>query len=189
MSLDKLFQDILTSLYQNFFASLLLAVLFLYVYNDIRKRGITECLKDFWNSIKNDKTMWKSFILYLYIALLLFQTLLGRPIWRAPLSNVMGNWTIYSDGVINSEAIENIILFFPMPFFIPNTCKSKINLISDLYYIVKIAFFVSLTIEGLQLLFLLGTFQVSDLFYNTTGALMGEIGNILLKKCRHTRKG
>ena len=40
---------------------------------------------------------------------------------------------------------------------------------------IKIAFLSSLTIELLQLLLRLGTIQISDLFFNTVGGLVGGI--------------
>ena len=41
-----------------------------------------------------------------------------------------------------------------------------------LWYSGKIAFIFSISIEMLQLLLRLGTFQLSDIFYNTVGGLM-----------------
>ena len=40
---------------------------------------------------------------------------------------------------------------------------------------IQIAFLSSLTIELLQLFLRLGTFQISDLFFNTIGGLVGGI--------------
>lgn len=42
-----------------------------------------------------------------------------------------------------------------------------------LWYSGKIAFIFSISIEMLQLLLRLGTFQLSDLFYNTVGGVVG----------------
>ena len=39
----------------------------------------------------------------------------------------------------------------------------------------KIAFCFSISIEMLQLLFRLGTFQLSDIFYNTVGGMIGGL--------------
>ena len=40
---------------------------------------------------------------------------------------------------------------------------------------VKIAFIFSISIEMLQLLLRLGTFQLSDIFYNTVGGVLGGL--------------
>ena len=39
----------------------------------------------------------------------------------------------------------------------------------------KIAFIFSISIEMLQLLLRLGTFQLSDIFYNTVGGVLGGL--------------
>ena len=49
----------------------------------------------------------------------------------------------------------------------------------------KIAFIFSVSIEMLQLLLRLGTFQLSDIFYNTVG---GVIGGLVYYVAMKTRK-
>ena len=44
-----------------------------------------------------------------------------------------------------------------------------------LWYNGKIAFIFSISIEMLQLFLRLGTFQLSDLFYNTVGGMIGSL--------------
>ena len=44
-----------------------------------------------------------------------------------------------------------------------------------LWQSVKIAFIFSISIEMLQLLLRLGTFQLSDIFYNTVGGVLGGL--------------
>ncbi len=44
-----------------------------------------------------------------------------------------------------------------------------------LWYSGKIAFILSISIEMLQLLLRLGTFQLSDIFYNTVGGVLGGL--------------
>lgn len=46
---------------------------------------------------------------------------------------------------------------------------------SAIIYSTKVAFLFSLTIEFLQLFLRLGTFQLSDLCYNTLGGAMGGV--------------
>ena len=48
----------------------------------------------------------------------------------------------------------------------------------------KIAFIFSISIEMLQLLLHLGTFQVSDIVYNTLGGMLGGLCYIEIKKVR-----
>lgn len=55
-----------------------------------------------------------------------------------------------------------------------------------------VSFFTSLVIEGAQLLFWLGSFQLSDLFHNTLGGVIGwalwHVGPRLLKAVRKGKR-
>ena len=48
----------------------------------------------------------------------------------------------------------------------------------------KIAFIFSISIEMLQLLLRLGTFQLSDIFYNTVGGVLGGLLYCVVMKAR-----
>ena len=48
----------------------------------------------------------------------------------------------------------------------------------------KIAFIFSVSIEMLQLLLRLGTFQLSDIFYNTVGGIIGGLMYCAVMKVR-----
>ena len=53
-----------------------------------------------------------------------------------------------------------------------------------LWYSGKIAFIFSVSIEMLQLLLRLGTFQLSDIFYNTVGGMLGGLMYCAVMKAR-----
>ena len=53
-----------------------------------------------------------------------------------------------------------------------------------LWYSWKIAFIFSISIEMLQLLLRLGTFQLSDIFYNTVGGALGGVCYCVAMKAR-----
>ena len=53
-----------------------------------------------------------------------------------------------------------------------------------LWYSGKIAFIFSISIEMLQLFLRLGTFQLSDLFYNTVGGTLGGLMYYAVMKAR-----
>ena len=53
-----------------------------------------------------------------------------------------------------------------------------------LWYSGKIAFIFSISIEMLQLFLRLGTFQLSDLFYNTVGGVLGGLMYYTVMKVR-----
>ena len=113
--------------------------------------------------------------------MILFRTLLNRNMWVNPLSNVLGNWGIHqADGTISTEPIENFILFIPFIVILFWLYREKIfgkgfTLKKTVWISAKITFLFSLSIEMMQLLFRLGTWQVSDLVYNTSGGIFGGI--------------
>ena len=95
---------------------------------------------------------------------------------------VMGSWGVYNEkGELTTEAIENLALFIPFAVLLlwalqEKYWKENLKFGQILWRAVKTVFLFSLCIEFAQLFFRLGTFQISDLVYNTLG---GAIGGIL----------
>lgn len=97
-----------------------------------------------------------------------------------PLSNVFGGWTIieyqYS---YELSPIWNVVMFLPMAVIIELFFKYvkdiKISVVKNIVLSCLLSFSMSLTIETLQILCHCGTFQFSDLFYNTLGGLIGSL--------------
>lgn len=118
--------------------------------------------------------------------MVLFKTLINRDMWMNPLCDVWGVWGIYryntvtGQRILTSECIENFFLL--MPYIILMFWNFEEKIFGKKVYIgkiilksIQIAFLSSLTIELLQLFLRLGTFQISDLFFNTIGGLAGGI--------------
>ena len=110
------------------------------------------------------------------------ETLLNRDMWMNPLSDVMANWWIWKYGedgtrYLTTECIENLMLFIPFTILLFWTAGKKIlkktTFLNIVWTGLKITFVFSLSIELLQLFLRLGTFQVSDLTYNTLGGGIG----------------
>lgn len=78
-------------------------------------------------------------------------------LWMNPLSDVMDGWGIWE--TVNGE--------------------QKL-----LWQSGKIAFIFSVSMEMLQLLLRLGTFQLSDIFYNTVGGMIGGLMYCTVMKAR-----
>lgn len=101
--------------------------------------------------------------------------------WANPLSDVLGGWGLYDkDGKLTTEAIENLILFILFTAlllwsFRERLLGEEVRLARTLWQSLKITFLFSLSIEFLQLLLRLGTFQFSDLAYNTLSGLIGGL--------------
>ena len=116
-----------------------------------------------------------------YTSGILFRTLLNRNLWLNPLSNVMGGWGIWEtmngEQKLTTECIENVIMMVPFTSMVIWTFQEKVGSSwkKILWYSGKIAFIFSISIEMLQLFLRLGTFQLSDLFYNTVGGVVGGL--------------
>ena len=122
------------------------------------------------------------FFLTFYTTMILFRTLLNRDMWMNSLSDVMANWWIWKYGedgtrYLTTECIENLMLFIPFTILLFWTAGKKIlkkqRFLNIVWTGLKITFVFSLSIELLQLFLRLGTFQVSDLTYNTLGGGIG----------------
>ena len=112
--------------------------------------------------------------------MILSRTVLYRSIWTNPLSDVMGGWGLYdADGNLTTEAIENLMLFIPFAVLLLWAFKKT------LWVATKTVGIFSFAIEFSQLLFHLGTFQISDLVYNTLGGTIGGIAYYIIYKVRH----
>ncbi|WP_243033950.1 MULTISPECIES: VanZ family protein [Clostridium] len=132
----------------------------------------------------------KLFLLAFVTSLILFRTLLNRNLWMNPLFKIMGGWGIWEtkngEQVLTTECIENVIMMVPFSAVVMWTFGEKIGSgwKKILRYSGKIAFIFSVSIEMLQLLLRLGTFQLSDIFYNTVGGVLGGLMYCAMMKVR-----
>ena len=122
-------------------------------------------------------------------SMILFRTLLNRNLWMNPLSNVMGGWgiweTVNGEQKLTTECIENVIMMVPFSAMVLWTFQEKVGGRKKiLWYSGKKAFIFSVSIEMLQLLLRLGTFQLSDIFYNTVGGVLGGLMYCAVMKAR-----
>lgn len=188
------------ALYQPFGFALLLAFFtlffYLYAYRSVNAgKGWKMALGTWITEFRTHCFFRKLFFLTFFSAMILFRTLLNRDLWLNPLSDVMGGWGIWevsSDGTkeLTTECFENVILMFPFTSVLMWTMKEKlvrtISLKSLAVKSADVAFCFSLTIEFLQLFLRLGTFQLSDLFYNTLGGCLGGVSYWIAWKIRHS---
>ena len=186
--LGKIITNVLTALYQPFGFSILLSffILFFYLYAycpENAGKGWKTAIKQWFTTFKASLLFRKLFLLAFVTSLILFRTLLNRNLWMNPLSNVMGGWWIWTtaaDGTrtLTTECIENMIMMVPFTGVLLWTIGNKLlGGRKDFKSIVRksaaIAFCFSLGIEFSQLFLRVGTFQLSDLFYNTLGGALG----------------
>lgn len=179
--IKRIISNVLIALYQPFGFSLILTVLFMFFYICVKESGLKETVSKWIVLFKTSSPFRRVFILAFYTAMILFRTLLNRAVWLNPVSNVIGVWGLYNEnGELTTEAIENLALFIPFTVLLLWSFHEKFlgegaKLLRTIWQSIKIVFLFSLTIEFLQLFLRLGTFQLSDLFYNTLGGLVGGL--------------
>ena len=193
--LGKILTNILTALYEPFGFSLLLSFLamffYLYAYESIGAgKDWKIAMMTWYQKFKESVFFRELFFLAFVTLLILFRTLLNRQLWMNPLSDVMGGWGIWEtmngEQKLTTECIENVIMMVPFSAVVMWTFEEKIgnSLKKILWQSGKIAFCFSVSIEMLQLLLRLGTFQLSDIFYNTVGGVLGGLMYCALMKAR-----
>lgn len=191
--LSRIITDVLTSVYQSLGFSIMLAFfsmyLYLYAYDkECSGRGLKNAVMHWFLTFKISCRFRKVFLLLICIALILFRTLLNRNMWMNPLSDVIGVWGLYRTNpttgelIFTTECVENTILFIPLGFMLVDVLKNSSH--KKIMYSVFVASAFSFGIEFGQLLFRLGTFQLSDLFFNILGALIGSILWLICRLCK-----
>lgn len=193
--LGKILTNILTALYEPFGFSLLLSFLamffYLYAYEpSAAGKGWKDALVTWYQKFKESVFFRKLFFLVFVTSLILFRTLLNRNLWMNPLSDIMGDWgiweTVNGEQKLTTECIENVIMMMPFSAVVMWTFEEKMEKgwKKIVWQSGKIAFIFSVSIEMLQLLLRLGTFQLSDIFYNTVGGVLGGIMYCAVMKAR-----
>ena len=193
--LAKILTNILTALYEPFGFSLLRSFLamffYLYAYEPIHSgKGWRSAVVTWYQKFKESVFFRKLFFLAFVTSMILFRTLLNRNLWMNPLSDVMDGWgiweTVNGEQKLTTECIENVIMMVPFSAVVMWTFEEKIGngLKKILWQSGKIAFIFSISIEMLQLLLRLGTFQLSDIFYNTVGGMIGGLMYCAVMKAR-----
>ena len=170
--LGKIFTNILTALYEPFGFSILLSFLvmffYLYAYEPQEAgKGWKNAIVTWYQKFKESVFFRKLFLLAFVASMILFRTLLNRNLWMNPLSKIMGGWGIWEtkngEQVLTTDCIENVIMMVPFSAVVMWTFGEKIGSgwKKILRYSGKIAFIFSVSIEMLQLLLRLGTFQLT----------------------------
>lgn len=185
-------KDVLIALYQPFWYAVVMAVLMLFFYMFAKEKGFKNVVKQLIDKLKTNSKYIVLLFYFFYLSMILFRTLLNRNIWMNPLSNILGTWSIYNaEGKLTTEIFENLAMFVPFIIltfmaFTEKLFNNKVKLGRTIILSFSISFLFSLTIELLQLFLRVGTFQLSDLFFNTVGGIVGGIiyyiGHILHRK-------
>lgn len=121
-----------------------------------------------------------------YISMVLFRTWIARPRWEKPLEKIFGGWGLYNEkGVFTTEAIENGLLLLPFTWLLGMLLKKRWRDRPAAFLLGRLTlggFLMSLVIETVQVMWNRGTLQLSDLFYNTLGGMLGALLFLLCRK-------
>lgn len=143
---------------------------------NVSRKGIGETVFLYLEQLRQQQNLKYKFLFFMYTYFVVDRTLLSRPFgWTNGMQDVLGGWWVTDpeSGEISLEAIENFVFFVPylLLFWLAFPYKHEAKKI--LQKGIFIAFLTSLCIEILQVIFKVGEFQLSDLFYNTTGGGLG----------------
>lgn len=193
--LGKILTNILTALYEPFGFSILLSFFAMYFWlfayeSSTAGKGWKSAIVTWYQKFKESIFFRKLFLLAFVTSMILFRTLLNRNMWMNPLAKVMGGWGIWE--IVNgkrqltTECIENVVMMIPFTAVLMWTFQEKVanHWKNILLQSGKLAFIFSISIEMVQLLFRIGTFQLSDIFYNTLGGGLGGLMYYVLMKVR-----
>ena len=189
MIVKKIVTNILVAVYQPFWMAVILSVFSMYFYlfsyhKEEAGNGVRKAVRTWITSFRKSLFFRKLYLLFFCTSLILFRTVLYRSLWVNPVSDVMGGWWIWKvnangEKVLTTECFENVILMFPFTVLLMWTAKEKLikylNIKNIILKCTQVAFCFSVCIEFLQLFLRLGTFQLSDIFYNTLGGCLGGI--------------
>lgn len=133
------------------------------------------------NTTKRQKLGWVLFILYLCLLayFMFFSESFGRTeadreyaynlVLFKEISRYFRHYDVLGFSLFMINIVGNIAAFIPFGFFLPIISRR-----SRLWYnTVMFGFIWSLTLETLQLIFKVGSFDVDDMFLNTLGAAAG----------------
>jgi len=163
----KILTNILAALYKPFGFSCLLSffALFFYLYAYYPSeagKGWKAAIHTWFTAFKVSSFFRKLFLLVFVTSMILFRTLLNRDLWE----------TVNGERQLTTECIENVILMMPFTGMVMWMFDVEKGVV---WKSTKLGLIFSVSIEMLQLLLRLGTFQVSDIVYNTLGGMLGGL--------------
>lgn len=179
-----------------FCVSLILSALTILIVQIIKykKQYPVMYLKEYMISVFKKKDTYILTAELFYIFLLFQSTVFDRVLIRQhhnPFSDIFGGWTITETLYFyDLSPLWNIVIFIPVSFMIKlffdtktkDVKSAKLCVLSVLY-----SFVISLLIENFQIVLSVGTFQLSDLLYNSLGGLLGFVIYIVCQKTKNPR--
>lgn len=156
--------------------------------------GYRTALAAWVKRVRSSSFFRRLLLLGLYTSVVLFSTLLDRGHISNPLVSIMGGWRLWlttasGSRVLVMNSIENVAMLMPFTFLLLWTYGERLPYAASAVKVVLgstgVAFVFSFSIEALQLVLHLGTWQLSDIVYNTLGGAIG--GALWYVACRMGR--
>lgn len=149
------------------------------------------------NTTKIQKCGWLIFVLYLAALtyFMFFAESFGRVVneeakysYNLELFREIKRFYMYREQ-LGMEAVVlnlagNVVAFMPFGFFLPVVSRRG----RRWYNAILLGFLLSLSIETIQLVCKVGSFDVDDLFLNTVGGILGFICYKMVQRIRVRRK-
>ncbi len=178
--LGNLLKELFITLFKNFAPSLIFAILSMCLFIQLETIDLRSLYKKWIRRFKKVKAFRWQFFFFIYFYMFLYKTLLSRSFtWKHPFTKIMEGWWIEkTEKGWNFESIDNILLFIPYTFLLFMAFYDRKAGYSNgdvIKLAAIISFFSSLFIEVVQSVLKLGTFQISDLTYNTLGGVIGIV--------------
>lgn len=187
LNITSIFKDYMLTAFIITVCSAALIIAGIIISSKIKGKSAKSALKE------NFKTICGSTVCLLYVSIILNATFFKRLSMpdHDPFSNIFGCWGISElQYFYDLSSIWNIIIFLPLCTLIFIFFKTVINKTASDKTMVLTAsatgFLFSCLIELLQIIFKAGTFQISDIVYNTAGGVISVGIFILLKKIYHS---
>lgn len=183
-------KDILKTLAFSLIPAFIFAFLVILAIPVFQRNGIKKVFKIFFDDIKENKRNLYLLFFLMYTFIVFYRTVLQRDFTYSPLDNVFGGWKIYMTKYtgLDYQVIGNILMFVPFSLFFC-LMKQEKSIKHLFLFSALFSFAFSLLIELNQLIFSKGTFQFSDIVYNTLGGLTGAILYLLVKLIINKIKG
>ncbi|MCI8743592.1 MAG: VanZ family protein [Lachnospiraceae bacterium] len=149
------------------------------------------------NTTRNQKLGWVLFVAYL--AVLVYFVFFAESFGRLPsqrddyaynleLFKEIRRFYVYREQLgikaFLLNVVGNVVAFIPCGFFLPIVSRRG----RKWYNTILLCFSLSLSIELIQLVFKVGSFDVDDLLLNTLGGVAGYVGNRVVQLVRIRRK-
>lgn len=176
-------KDILKTVAVSAPVGIIFSAVILFIFT-LKNYSVKNTLPAMANRLKKREFRYKFYFLtYLYI--IFSRTIVQRRANYEPLSDVLGGWKIFQHKYtgLDYQVIGNVIMFIPFALLlaaIVNNCNNSLK--KNLLICLGSSFAYSLFIELCQLVTKRGTFQISDLVWNTLGGLIGFIIFTLINK-------